>query len=349
LRATVSHGVGPSKTGRRAPRSGPQPRPRELPPCRCGNFRRVREVPRRPPGTSFGLESLQKVAGAERRQGWSSVRVERNNWPCRRPHETDPKSAAGHQGAVPGRGRRGRRGRRGSRRADAATSDECGRSHGGLRAPRSDLSHPRKFKVRRAAGVRGPSTLRQTTGLAGYRNRPKTRRWAPMSGPRPRRQRLPPCRCDHFRHAREVPRWSPATSFSKWSPRSVSNTEIPQDGLSALLERNDRPVGGVSELPSQPSAMLRKTRSGQGHPIQFPPSACGEGRGRGDRRERKCCDFAVVKSVSPPHACPGIPKCRSRHTLWQGHRRHPGHVPALSDLPAGVMPCTYAQYINTVV
>ena len=97
-----------------------------------------------------------------------------------------------------------------------------------------------------------------------HRNRPETGRRAPRSLPRPRPLRLPPCRCGLFRRTQEVPRRSPATSFGRGPPRSMSGTESPQDGPSVPLERNDRPVrrGGGSELPSQwaaiRAAMLQK-------------------------------------------------------------------------------------------
>ena len=54
--------------------------------------------------------------------------------------------------------------------------------------------------------------------------------------------------------------------------------------------------------------------------------------------------FAVVEAASPPRACPGISKCRSRHTLWQGTAAIP--VRSLLSPPGRSDACNYAR--NTV-
>lgn len=165
-----------------------------------------------------------------------------------------------------------------------------------------------------------------------HRNRPETGRRAPRSLPRPRPLRLPPCRCGLFRRTQEVPRRSPATSFGRGPPRSMSGTESPQDGPSVPLERNDRPVrrgGGLRAaftMGCHQGCHAPEKRSGQGHSMQFPPFVCGEGSERGGRRERKFWVFALVEAAG--HICGVCAVWSSDGAAARARRGPPGNLVA---------------------
>ena len=135
---------------------------------RCAGGGAPDGVPRHPPTTPPGTGLLQ-TATARRAAGKGRPPLLRETAGC----GVGPKKrAAGRRGSVPGRGCQG------SRRADAATSDGCGRSRGGRRAARLDRSRSSECWVRRAVGIGRPSTLREITGFAGYPPK-QARNWVP--------------------------------------------------------------------------------------------------------------------------------------------------------------------------